>query len=97
MWLQKVYCRSASLYYRSDLFNRRSAVAPEGVLLERVLALLEGVSSLLERPIQPSKRCGSRRCTAGASHCIVGGCVLIAGARATYPTVRVLWLQKVCC
>ncbi|ERN00739.1 hypothetical protein AMTR_s00106p00117270 [Amborella trichopoda] len=78
MWLQKVYCRSSSLYYqsdlfnrgvlwlqkvycwseslhcwrvcphcRSDLFNRRSVVAPEDVPLERVIALLEGV--LLEQ------------------------------------------------
>ncbi|ERN08939.1 hypothetical protein AMTR_s00015p00258020 [Amborella trichopoda] len=39
MWLQKVYSRSASLYYQSaclhcqsDLFNCRSVVAPKGVL-----------------------------------------------------------------
>ncbi|KAL4181154.1 hypothetical protein AMTRI_Chr12g269840 [Amborella trichopoda] len=75
MW-QKVYCRRAYLYYRSaclycrsDLFNHRSNVAPEGVLSECVFVLPEHVSSLPEQPIQPSKRFGSRRYTAELSPC----------------------------
>ncbi|KAL4185090.1 hypothetical protein AMTRI_Chr10g4220 [Amborella trichopoda] len=87
MWLQKVYCRSVYLYYRSaclycrsNLFNRRSAVAPEGVLPEHVFVLPEHLSSLSERPIQPSECYGSRRCTVGASPCIVEVHVFIAGA-----------------
>ncbi|KAL4185134.1 hypothetical protein AMTRI_Chr10g229110 [Amborella trichopoda] len=87
MWLQKVYyrsvylyCQSACLYCRSNLFNRRSAVAPEGVLLDYVFVLPERMSPLLERPIQPSECYGSRRCIVGASPCIAGVHVIIAEA-----------------
>ncbi|ERN07289.1 hypothetical protein AMTR_s00019p00212170 [Amborella trichopoda] len=79
MWLQKLYCWSACLHCRIDLFNRRSVVAPKSVLPERVLALLERVSSLPERPIQLQEHFGSRRYTVGASPCIFGALVLIAG------------------
>ncbi|ERN00471.1 hypothetical protein AMTR_s04427p00002440 [Amborella trichopoda] len=87
MWLQKVYCGSASLYCRSVVFiigstysTARSAVAPKSVLSERVLVLLECVSSLPEQPIQPSECFGSRRSAVEASPYIARARVLITRA-----------------
>ncbi|KAL4189404.1 hypothetical protein AMTRI_Chr08g206900 [Amborella trichopoda] len=95
MWLHKVYCQSAYLYCRSDLFNHQSDVAPEGVLSKHVFLLTKRVSSLLEQPIQPPERYGSRRCTTGASPCIAGACVFIPGALNGLPELmgRESWVK----